>query len=139
MVMSMHERVATCGCGSLRVTAHGEPADVYACSCADCQRKSGSAFTYAAIYAESAVTIAGEHRAWRRRGDSGRFIESGFCPTCGTNVFFQAEGLPGMVGIAAGCFADPNFIKPQRLFWASRRHCWLELDEVSAFEETQSD
>lgn len=104
MVVSMHERIATCGSGSLRVTAWGEPADVYACSCADCQRKSGSAFTYAALYAESAVTIAGEHRT-----------------------------------VAAGCFADPNFIKPQRLFWASRQHRWLDLDEVSAFEETQSD
>jgi hypothetical protein len=139
MVVSMDERIATCNCGSLRVTVRGEPADVYACSCASCQRKSGSAFSYAAVYAESDVAIAGEHRTWHRRGDSGRFIESGFCPTCGTSVFFQAEGLPGMVGIAAGCFADPNFLKPRRLFWASRRHRWLELGEVTALLETQPD
>lgn len=132
----MDERIATCSCGSLRVTARGKPADVYACSCADCQRKSGSAFTYAALYAESAVTIAGEHRKWQRRGDSGRSIETGFCPTCGVSVFFQAEGLPGMVGVAAGCFADPNFVKPKRLFWASRRHRWL--GEVPVLE-TQPD
>lgn len=135
----MSERTASCSCGSLTVVARGKPADVYACSCADCQRKSGSAFTYAAIYSASAVTIAGEHRKWRRRGDSGRFIESGFCPTCGTNVFFRSEGLPGMVGVAVGCFAESSFAKPERLFWASRRHRWLDLGEVIAMLETQLD
>jgi hypothetical protein len=135
----MRESIAACSCGRLTVTVRGEPAEVYACSCADCQRKSGSAFTYAALYLESAVTIAGEHRTWRRRGDSGRAIESGFCPTCGTNVFFQAEGLPGVIGVAVGCFSDASFTQPKRLFWASRRHRWLDLGEAIDLQETQTD
>jgi hypothetical protein len=135
----MRERTAQCVCGSLTVTVCGEPVDVYVCSCIECQRKSGSAFTYAAIYPEASVTIAGEHRAWRRSSDAGRHLESHFCPTCGTAVFFRAEGLPGMVGVAAGCFGDPNFMRPKRLFWASRRHRWLDLAEGIAVLETQSD
>jgi hypothetical protein len=55
------------------------------------------------------------------------------------NVFFRAEGLPGMVGIAAGCFADAKFAEPARLFWASRRHGWLALGEDIPLEETQPD
>jgi hypothetical protein len=74
----MSERI--CLCGRLTATARGEPEDIYACACADCQRKSGSAFSYAAIYPETVVTIAGEHRTWRRHGDSGRCVELAFAP-----------------------------------------------------------
>ena len=42
------ERAARCACGNLTVTARGEPVEVYLCSCTDCQRGSGSAFSYAA-------------------------------------------------------------------------------------------
>ncbi|MGH6866977.1 MAG: GFA family protein [Methyloceanibacter sp.] len=132
-----HERTARCGCGKLAATAHGEPTEVYVCSCADCQRKSGSAFTYAAIYPKSAVTISGEHKSWRRHGDSGRFIESHFCPDCGGNVFFRAVEMSNWIGIAAGCFADQGFAGPARLFWASRRHHWLDLAQSITRLETQ--
>ena len=43
------ERVARCACGNLTVTARGEPLEVYLCSCKDCQRGTGSAFSYAAL------------------------------------------------------------------------------------------
>jgi hypothetical protein len=119
------------------VTARGEPTDVYACSCAYCQRKSGSAFTYAAIYPEAAITITGNYCTWRHRSDAGRFLDNAFCPTCGGSLFFRAEAWPGMVGVAVGCFADPNFAKPARLFWASRRHGWLDLGESIPLLETQ--
>lgn len=39
------ERNARCGCGGLTVTTRGEPLVVYACSCLNCQRESGSAFS----------------------------------------------------------------------------------------------
>jgi hypothetical protein len=56
---SDRERIATCCCGGFSATAREEPAHVYACSCLACQRGSGSAFSYAAIYPEDAVTVAG--------------------------------------------------------------------------------
>ena len=66
------ERTAACACGGLSVTVRGEPADVYACSCASCQRRSGGAFTYAALYPETSVTISGEHRIWSQPSEVGR-------------------------------------------------------------------
>jgi hypothetical protein len=135
---SSPERRAECLCGSLKVTARGEHR-IYACSCVYCQRRSGSAFTYAAIYSEDAVTIAVEHKAWGRRADSGRFIENRFCPTCGVTVFFSGDGFPGMIGIAAGCFADRDFPQPDRLYWALRRHHWLLLCENLTELPTQPD
>jgi len=131
------ERIARCSCGSLRAAARGEPADVYACGCIDCQRRTGSAFSYAALYPVNSVAIAGEFRTWRRQSDFGRMVEHHFCPTCGTTVFFHAEGLPGLVGIAAGCFAEPDFAQPVRLYWASRRLRWLDLPAAIELIDTQ--
>ena len=134
---SDRERIATCCCGGLTATARGEPAHIYACSCLACQRGSGSAFSYAAIYPEPAVTVAGERTLYRQSGDSGRLTEASFCPVCGVTVCFRAEAMPGMIGIAAGCFADPDLPKPERLYWASRRHHWLDLGEDIPLLETQ--
>jgi hypothetical protein len=131
------ERIGRCYCGGLTVATRGEPIDIYACSCTDCQRGSGSAFSYAALFPEAAVTIVGESQTYRHHGDSGRFVDSYFCRTCGTGVAFRAEGLPGMLGVPVGCFADPAFARPTKLFWASRRHHWLDLPEGIALIETQ--
>lgn len=131
------ERIASCACGGLTVTARGEPADVYLCSCLDCQRGTGSAFSYAALFPESDISCAGDARKYQSRGDSGRAIESSFCPTCGTAVMFRAEGLPGVIGVPVGCFADSSFAKPSKLFWASRRHHWLDLPPGIAAIDTQ--
>jgi hypothetical protein len=131
------ERTAKCICGGLTVAVRDEPIDVYACSCGYCQRRSGSAFTYAAIYPESKVSVEGEYRTWRRQSDSGRFLDNAFCPTCGASVFFRAEAQSGRIGVAVGCFADSDFGRPARLFWGSRRHHWLDLGEQVDLLETQ--
>jgi len=100
-------------------------------------RPASAAPDYAAIFPESAVSIAGERRPYRQQGGSGRFVESFFCPACGTVVLFRAEGLPGTLGVPVGCFADPSFAKPSKLFRASRRHHWLDLPKDIAIVETQ--
>jgi hypothetical protein len=124
-------------CGNLAVTTRGAPSGVYACSCLVCQKKSGSAFTYSAVFAEGAVTVTGERRAWRHHGDSGRWIESEFCPTCGVTVCFRSEGWHGLLGIPVGCFGDPDFARPSTLFWAARRHRWLAFPPDVAAMDSQ--
>ncbi len=133
------KRTASCGCGNLTVTTSGEPSEVYACSCLNCQRESGSAFSYGAIYPETAVSIAGERRVWRRHGDSGRWVETEFCPTCGVTVCYRLEISPEVIGVSAGCFTDPDFAKPEKLYWAARRHRWLEFPEGIELVEIQPD
>jgi len=131
------KRVAQCGCGALTATVGGDPVTVYGCSCAACQRKSGSAFTYAAMFPSAAVTVTGARKTWRYAGDSGRWIENFFCPTCGVAVGFLSEGMPELTGISVGCFADPDFAPPLRLYWASRRHRWLTFHNDLTLLDTQ--
>jgi hypothetical protein len=132
-----NKRIAQCGCGALTATVAGEPVTVYCCSCVNCQRKSGSVFTYAALFPSDAVTIAGDHRRWRHNGDSNRWIENFFCPTCGVAVGFLSEGMPGMTGLSVGCFGDPGFAPPLQLYWASRRHRWLTFHNDLTLHDTQ--
>jgi hypothetical protein len=100
-------------------------------------RKSGSAFTYSALFSENSVSIKGERRTWRYTGDSGRWIETSFCPACGVTVCFVGEGLPNLIGVSIGCFADPEFAVPARIYWAPRRHRWLALPDGIDANETQ--
>ena len=109
----------------------------HACSCLDCQRGTGSAFSYSAFFAEAVVQTRGELRSYRRTTDSGRWQESTFCPTCGVGVLTRLEALPGIIGVSVGCFADPGFEKPEKLWWASRRHHWLEPPSGLETAETQ--
>ncbi len=130
-------RTAACVCGQLSVTTEDEPSGVYACSCTKCQRSSGSAFSYAAVFPRSAATVSGTHKSYRGGSDSGRWNEGHFCPDCGTNVFSYVEAEPNDIIVAAGCFADASLKAPQILFWASQRHHWLKLPESTVLLETQ--
>jgi hypothetical protein len=127
-------RTATCACGGLRVTVTGRPKQVNACTCFRCQRATGSALSYTAFFPESAlVAIEGESRVWRR---SATAAASHFCPVCGTTVFSRLENMPDQVGISVGCFADPTFEKPSRLYWTVNRHPWVRVREDVEIMET---
>jgi len=118
-------RTAACVCGALTATVAAAPIQVHACCCLDCQRRSGSAFTCTAFFAEDGVAIAGEHRTHSRSSDAGRFHDTGFCPACGCALFYRLEAWPGVIGIPVGSFADPAFAGPASLYWTVRRHEWL--------------
>lgn len=132
-----NERTARCGCGALRVETRGEPAHVYVCCCIVCRQISGSAFTYAALFPEAAVAVAGESRGWPHRGESGRLTEHHFCPTCGSTLYFRNEALPGLIGVSAGCFPETDFPAPATAYWTSRRHDWVALPQNTMLMERQ--
>ena len=131
------ERVARCLCGQLKVTVQGEPVRVYGCSCFECQRRTGSVFTYTAQFDETAVSITGEFRTFRRISDKGFAVDSNFCPNCGSAVFNRRESKPGLIGIAVGMFNDPDFQQPTVIAWGSRRHAWVALPDGVASLDTQ--
>jgi hypothetical protein len=127
----LRTRTATCSCRGVELVLAGEPRRVYACSCLECQRATGSAFAYRAIYADSAVlSMKGETKSWRRAGSSGQWLEQTFCTTCGSLVYMRAEGLKGALSVSAGCLEDPEYSAPQMLHWAQRKHRWLALPGV---------
>ena len=105
-------RIAHCCCGSLRAEATGEPAFLGACHCTECQRRTGAAFGVNTYFLKGLVRTEGQSKVYVRGSDSGRKAEFHFCPGCGSTVFWYAEIVPDLVGIAFGAFADPSIPGP---------------------------
>jgi hypothetical protein len=121
----MATRTIECSCGGLTASVSGDPARVSVCSCLNCKRRSGSAFSWNATFAEAQVTVAGEHAHHSRTSEDGFWVRHHFCPTCGTRVFYMIEQRPGMVSIPAGLFGEADFAPPTVEVFGERRCPWL--------------
>ena len=129
------ERHAQCLCGAVTATTRGEPWRVLTCSCKDCRRKSGSAFSVSTYWEAVAVTLQGAVQTWRRDAQEGRSITYAFCPTCGVSLYWKADFAGDRIGIGAGNFDDCNFAVPGRAYWTEGRPDWaLKLPAVPALE-----
>jgi len=126
----MSTRHAACSCEQLRVTIEGDPVRVSICHCLACQRRTGSVFGVQARFDADQVTIEGDSREYIRVSDGG---EGGavfhFCPDCGATVFYTIKGLPGVVAVPVGAFADRSFPSPVRSVWEERQHSWVQLPD----------
>lgn len=120
-------RSARCCCGSLRVETSGDPVYVVACHCGECQRRSGSPFGVGAYFEREQVRIDGPSTVYVRAAGGDRKLRNHFCPTCGTNLFWELDLRPNHIGVAVGGFVDPSFPAPTRSVWEERRHGWVVL------------
>jgi hypothetical protein len=125
----MNRRTASCDCGQLSLSCEGEPVRVSVCHCLCCRRRTGSAFGWQARFPREAVTITGESREYVRRGDSGSSARFGFCPNCGSTVYWRAEGLEAFVTVAVGAFAEPDFPPPGVSVYDGRRSRWIQMPQ----------
>lgn len=89
-----------CLCGAVRFEGRGAPTGVIVCHCSLCARWSGSpAIT---VEFEDGIAIDGDV-TWFRSSEWG---ERGFCPACGSTLFFRlTEG--DYINAGAGFFDDP--------------------------------
>jgi len=118
-------RVASCTCGELKATCIGEPVRVSMCHCLNCQRRTGSAFSLTSRWPAERVTVEGTSHAYRLTGDEGSTATFRFCPSCGATVYFESDGIPGMISVPVGAFADPTFPPPQVSVYGVRKHPWI--------------
>jgi hypothetical protein len=121
-------RTASCGCGQLQITVHGDPVGTGVCHCLACQRRTGSVFAALAAFAEP-YEVIGVATQYVRTGDHGARFRFRFCPQCGSSVFHTEEGVAGYVTVAVGAFADPTFPPPQDSVYDCRRHSWVKLPD----------
>jgi hypothetical protein len=121
-------RTASCSCGQLKISCEGEPVRVSLCHCLNCQRRSGSVFAVQARWPRDRVTIEGRATEYTITGDEGGKATFRFCPTCGATVYYIADGMPDLVAVPVGAFADPTFPPPQYTVYGVRRHPWVTTD-----------
>jgi hypothetical protein len=121
-------REANCHCGKLALRCDDKPSKVSLCNCVDCQRRTGSLFSIAVFYPRAKVEIlGGETKSFRRPSASGFDVTFHFCPECGSNLLWEPDRLPNLIGVAAGSFADRDFPAPEQIVWAENQHHWLKL------------
>ncbi len=119
---------ARCGCGAVTLRLPAPSRLVVACHCIDCQRRTGAPFGVGAFYAAEAVTIEGSPKQYTRAAASGGKVHSYFCTNCGSTVYWKADNLPAMIGVAVGALADPNHPAPVRSVFEQSKHSWVQID-----------
>ena len=116
----------------------GDPSMVVTCNCLKCQKRTGSVFGAGAYFDNNQVIEKkGESTTFNDVRDAGLAIKREFCPVCGTTVFWEAEFQPGKVGVAVGCFEDPNFPEPIATAWTQTKHSWVEFPSTWLSSQTQ--
>ena len=126
----MASRDAACTCGQLHLTAEGDPVRISMCHCLACKRRTGSAFGIQARFLASGVHVTGRYIDYIRTSDDGEQRTFHFCPDCGATVFYTLDGVPDLVAVPIGAFADPTFPPPTVSVYESRRNPWLTLPDT---------
>jgi len=131
---------AQCSCGAVTLSLPEASKLVVACHCIDCQRRTGAPFGVGAFYPAAAVTVAGTPKQFTRLAASGGKVHSYFCPDCGSTVYWKADNLPAMVGVAVGAMADPQYPAPVRSVFEQSKHAWVDINGagVQHFRKTSA-
>jgi|SRR5262249_18786167 len=101
-----------CACGTIRYETHADPIVMLNCHCSDCRKANGSAYAPLIILPKGAVKVWGEPRFHKVLGGSGKAVERGFCPNCGSQVIVLIEKYPDALAIQAGTLDDSTLYNP---------------------------
>ena len=117
-----------CSCGGIRYEGNADPVLMLNCHCRDCQRAGGSAYAAIMVMPKAAIQMRGEPRYHKVIGGSGKAIERGFCPTCGSQVAVKLERLPDLFGLQVGSLDDPSTYRPMMDAYTSSAQPWDHMD-----------
>lgn len=113
-----------CLCGAIRYRADAAPLWQAHCHCESCRRATASGFT-------SFFGIADGHWEWigqtPRRFVSSPGVERFFCPTCGSQMAYCAEGFPGEMQFYAATLDEPQAYEPEVHVHWSEHVPWIIL------------
>jgi hypothetical protein len=136
-----------CLCGAVRYSLATLPGDIAHCHCRICRRASGAPFVTWATVARDDLFVAGEVRWFR----SSTLARRGFCPTCGTQLFFaqeiaaaaEAAALPlaeappadphgaATIDVTVASLDAPDAVRPTRNIWVGSRLAFLHGFDAS--------
>ncbi|WP_085806329.1 GFA family protein [Roseovarius albus] len=104
-----------CLCGAVSYEVEGKPQGASVCHCSQCRRQSGHLWASAYVL-EDLITIKGPVR-WFEASEEAR---RGFCPKCGSSLFWQAHD-EDTISFSLGSLNDDSEIKLQKhIFVASK-------------------
>lgn len=112
-----------CQCGAVRWRASGAPVSTAMCHCSTCRRAHAAPAVAWAMFSQEQVRIGGPAKRYASSSEAQR----GFCPHCGTQIFFTADYMPGLIDLAIGSMDQPERLAPQYHCWYSKHLAWAEF------------
>lgn len=118
-----------CLCGAVRYQISADPGPSRVCWCRDCQRISSNG-TVNVIFPSDAITISGTPGRHDKKADSGNTVTRRFCLTCGSHLFSDSSGRPGLTVVRVGTLDDPSAVQPTTNIWVGSAPNWACVDQA---------
>lgn len=119
---AIHKGSCLCRAVSFEVTGDLPPPST--CHCTQCRKHSGH-FEAGTDVQRSAVKIHGDkHITWYRTEN----VRRGFCATCGSSLFFDADGK-NWIGIAMGAFDTPTNTKLRMHIFVANKGDYYDISD----------
>jgi hypothetical protein len=113
-----------CLCGAVSYRIASAPVRMAQCHCRDCQRASGTGHTSQAFFRAGDVSIEGRTASFAVTAESGNTVTRYFCPTCGSRIFNENTGRPGIFAVTVGCLDDSRWFAPEAVIFTRDRPEW---------------
>lgn len=96
--MSTIVHQGSCLCGACAYEVQGQLRNVIACHCSQCRKQTGHFMAATSASLADFRLLRGAALRWYRASER---AQRGFCATCGSTLFWQADGAPE-ISITAG-------------------------------------
>ncbi|RRI05985.1 GFA family protein [Mesorhizobium tamadayense] len=125
-----------CMCGAVTWTYSGDVTRNLVCHCADCQRATSAPFTAFLGMRPEQLGWTGDIRHYESSPNTFR----GFCPSCGTRLYFRSNKWLDEVHVHAATLTDPGEYQPHAQVVMRSRAKWLDqLQSIPVHEGFQRD
>ncbi len=124
-----------CLCGAVRYETDGAAFHESICHCSMCRRASGAPVVAWFSVPRPTLRIVAGSPSWYR---SSAKAERGFCPSCGSPLFFRSSLLSGEIDVTTASLDDPAQVPPRDQIYAAARIPWVAtIDSLPSFAEAR--
>ena len=116
-------RTGSCNCGGVRFEIAGEMPAASVCHCGQCRRQSGHVWASTHVPDDQLTLTAQEGLRWYRSSDR---AQRGFCGTCGSFLFWKAEG-EAATSIAMGALDAPTGLRVARHIFVADKGDYYDI------------
>jgi hypothetical protein len=113
----------SCLCGNVRIEVTGPTSFHTYCHCTQCRKQTGH-FWATATAPMSAITVTGEVRWYA----SSTFAKRGFCPTCGSFLFWKANA-DDEIGFSLGLIDGPTGLTMEKHIFTADKGDYYQIDD----------
>ena len=126
-----------CFCGAIRYEAAGAASSQAICHCLMCRRTTGApCVAWFTVARDQFRVLSGSPTHFRSSAHATR----SFCPTCGTQLTFADDALPGEIDVTTCSLDAADQVPPRHHIFTDSQIAWLKLaDGLPAFRQSRSE